>query len=339
MNKPSPIAEIIIVAVLVGFFAFACSQQPQQRPIAIVEGQEIYYPELESLGVIALSKRGLSATTAEGQQYLKDILPTLYESIIDIYALKHTALSQGFGPTPDKLNQHYEAVKQRINQAEGYEAALETLQLTDEEFKDSIKVQMAVEQLQQSTLKTFTYEPAEKEIEDYYYKNNLQFRHPYSVRVSHIFISATKSEGEDKRAEAKERAQQLKKMVGDNPAQTFAQLAMRYSQDAKTRGRGGDLGFIKRNDDILLDVFKKAAFALGDGEVSHPVETDYGYHLIWATDHDMSLEEAKPIIKRQLVVKQASEYFEQWKQKTRDGLEIRRLFDPVALEFIDASSE
>ncbi|MDP8245853.1 MAG: peptidylprolyl isomerase [Candidatus Hinthialibacter antarcticus] len=333
--RPDSNFRLLIVAVLTACFAAACSQQAAQRPIAVVEGQKIYYPELESLGVIALSKKGLSTNTPEGQAYYKEILPTLYESIIDIYALKHAALSEGYEPTPDELDAQYQAIKETINQAEGYETALKALQLSDEEFKESIQVQMAVQQLQESKLNTFTYEPDDTEIEAYYYKNNLQFRHPYSVRVSHIFISTPVSAGDDARAEAKERAEQLGKMVGNNPAKTFPQLAVRYSQDNQTKARGGDLGFIKRNDDILLETFKKAAFALGAGEVSQPIETDFGYHLIWSTDHEQSLEEAKPIIKRQMLLNKAGEFFEAWKKEMRAGLDIERLFDPVAIDSID----
>ncbi|MBZ0255274.1 hypothetical protein K8I31_04390, partial [bacterium] len=87
--------RIKLLAVLTALFAIACSQQHINRPIATVEGQEIYYPELESLGLIALSKKGLPINTEEGQKYYREILPTLYESIIDIYALKHTALAEG----------------------------------------------------------------------------------------------------------------------------------------------------------------------------------------------------------------------------------------------------
>lgn len=331
--------RIIIVAVIAAIFAVACSQQLSQRPIAIVESQEIFYPELESLGVIALSKKGLPINSEEGQAYYKEILPTLYESIIDIYALKHAALREGYEPTPSELDAHYQAIKETINQADGYEAALKSLQLSDEEFKESIKVQMAVQQLQGSKLQAFTYEPDEKEIETFYYKNNLQFRHPYSVRVSHIFISAPLSAGDDARAEARDRTEQLRKMVGENPAQTFPQLAVRYSQDNQTKARGGDLGFISRNDGILLETFKKAAFALGESEVSQPIETDFGYHLIWSTDHEQSLEEAKPIIKRRMLLNKAGEFFETWKKEMRAEIDIKRFFDPVAIEFIDETAD
>lgn len=328
-------SRIKMLAVFTALFAIACSQRNVNRPIATVEGQEIYYPELESLGLIALSKKGVPINTEEGQKYYREILPTLYESIIDIYALKHTALNEGYVPSPAELDEHYKTVKSKIDKSEGYETALKALKLSDEEFKESVKVQMAVQNLQESKLKTFTYEPTDKEVEDYYLKNNLQFRHPYSVRVSHIFISAPMSAGDEVRAKAKERAEQLLKLIGDNPAKTFAPLAVRYSDDKQTKARGGDLGFISRNDDVLLETFKKAAFALGKGEVSQPVETDYGYHLIWATDHEQSLAEAKPVIQRRMLLDKAIEFFNAWKQETREGLTIERYFDPVELKFID----
>ncbi len=62
-----------------------------------------------------------------------------------------------------------------------------------------------------------------------------------------------------------------------NKGESFAKLAEAYSLDG-TRKRGGDLGFFGRG--MMVKEFETAAFALQKGQVSGPVKTQFGYHVI-----------------------------------------------------------
>ena len=87
------------------------------------------------------------------------------------------------------------------------------------------------------------------------------------VRASHILV--------DTRADAMNIKKQL-----DNGGD-FASYAMRYSQCPSGR-LGGDLGYFKRGQ--MVKEFEDAAFALPVGQVSDPVGTQFGWHLIKVTD-------------------------------------------------------
>jgi len=84
-----------------------------------------------------------------------------------------------------------------------------------------------------------------------------------SVRVSHILVKT--------RAEALDLIKQLKQGT------KFAALAMKHSIGPSAK-KGGDLGFIRRGDTVKA--FDRAAFSLNVGEVSKPVKTRFGWHVI-----------------------------------------------------------
>lgn len=58
----------------------------------------------------------------------------------------------------------------------------------------------------------------------------------------------------------------------------FATLATRFSDDSSTRAAGGELGWFRRG--MMVPAFEQVAFSLRPGELSHPVETTYGFHVI-----------------------------------------------------------
>jgi peptidyl-prolyl cis-trans isomerase D len=90
-------------------------------------------------------------------------------------------------------------------------------------------------------------------------------------RARHILINF----GAD-REQARERIEAVAEKLAQGG--DFAALAQTYSEDPGSKSKGGDLGWIKRGQ--MLEKFEQALFALGKGEVSEPVETEFGWHLI-----------------------------------------------------------
>ena len=111
-----------------------------------------------------------------------------------------------------------------------------------------------------------------KDVQDYKarYKNEL----PPSLSISHLLVAieASNDRAAEVSAQASAIVDRLKK------GEDFASLAKQFSSDTGSREDGGDLGYFPRGR--MVPAFEEAAFALKPGEISAPVRTKFGYHVI-----------------------------------------------------------
>ena len=101
------------------------------------------------------------------------------------------------------------------------------------------------------------------------------------ITSAHILLRLPQQAGNDVQMRVKNRADSIYNAIlagGD-----FAQLAMQYSEDPGSKAQGGNIGQISRGQ--TLKEFEDAAFALRDGEVSKPVLSPVGYHIIKMLGH------------------------------------------------------
>ncbi len=126
-----------------------------------------------------------------------------------------------------------------------------------------------------------------------------EFKEPTTREASHILVK-TEAEAEAIRAQA--------------TTANFADLARQYSTDPGSKDQGGDLGTIQTG--ALVPEFEKVALALDDGEISDPVETQFGWHIITvrvSQARDIPCDEAEAqIISSQTQVKR-NEAIQKWR--------------------------
>lgn len=118
------------------------------------------------------------------------------------------------------------------------------------------------------------------EIKQYYDQHSAKFSQPEQRRASHILVPVQPGDDAQKSAAAKARADTIYQQVKANPA-NFAAVAKRESSDSGSAVQGGDLGWFAR--DAMVKPFSDKAFALRNGEISAPVRSDFGYHIIQLT--------------------------------------------------------
>jgi parvulin-like peptidyl-prolyl isomerase len=112
------------------------------------------------------------------------------------------------------------------------------------------------------------------------------------VRARHILVKAGSYATEEQKAQARERAEALRKRAAKG--EDFSALASKNSDDQITAKKGGDIGFLKKG--TMPESFDKALFALELNEISEVVETQYGFHVIKALavrEGDVPIDDAK----------------------------------------------
>lgn len=112
------------------------------------------------------------------------------------------------------------------------------------------------------------------------------------VHVAHI-LKLTRDKDEAGKAKARHDIDSIYNLVMKNP-NTFSLVAQMGSDDKASARQGGQLPWFGAGE--MVEQFDSAAFALADGEISKPVETAYGYHVIQRLESKdiPSLEELKP---------------------------------------------
>jgi peptidyl-prolyl cis-trans isomerase D len=145
---------------------------------------------------------------------------------------------------------------------------------------------------------------SDDEIKTYYEENQSEFFTPETVEARHILIKVGKDADEAAVEAARLRAQAVYERAVQG--EDFAKLAKEFSE-GPSRNQGGYLGTFGRGK--MIKPFEDKAFALKAGEISAPVRTDFGWHIIKVEKHNMAhtltLEEAQNKIRGLLSDKKA----------------------------------
>jgi len=124
--------------------------------------------------------------------------------------------------------------------------------------------------------KTANLKITEKEVKEYYEKNKENYKEPEARHIRHILIYLSKDADNATEEKALKKANEIREKLlkGAN----FEELAKMYSDDTGSKEKGGDLGIIRKGQTI--PEFEKEIFELKIGEISTPIKSPYGYHIV-----------------------------------------------------------
>jgi parvulin-like peptidyl-prolyl isomerase len=139
------------------------------------------------------------------------------------------------------------------------------------------------------------------------------------IRMQGSLVNLAPGQKELTDAEALAKALEIRQKILQGA--DFADLARTDSDDMGSSSKGGDLGFLKRGQTVPS--FEDAAFALPTGQLSQPVKTPYGYHLIKVEERKptRTFEELRPEIERTLGNEASRKFVEDLKAKTKVAID------------------
>ena len=160
----------------------------------------------------------------------------------------------GIQPDEKQINSFYAENKDRYKSEPKLKAVY--LKFSPKDYQDKIKI-------------------TEANIKDYYEQNQEQFKIPQKVEARHILIKVEEDAKEEKVNEAQKRAQDIFDLT--IKGEDFEKLAKQYSE-GPTKDNGGYLGIFDKQS--MVKPFADKAFSMEAGEISKPVRTRFGWHLI-----------------------------------------------------------
>jgi parvulin-like peptidyl-prolyl isomerase len=186
-----------------------------------------------------------------------------------------------------------------------YQAQLKQQGLSEQQVREDIRAQLVSEGIFNKV--TGSAKVSDKDIAAYYAAHRSQYGQPESRVVRHILV---KSRGQ---------AEQLYAQLRADHGATFAALAKKFSKDPGSAAQGGKLTVSKGQ---TVPPFDKVAFSLKTGEISAPVHTQYGWHIIQALSavkpaKQTPLKDVKDSIKQQLLQQKKNDAMTSWVNETK----------------------
>ncbi|MDQ4025492.1 MAG: peptidylprolyl isomerase [Actinomycetota bacterium] len=218
--------------------------------------------------------------------------------------LTPAAEERGIEVTDEEIAQEIDRIKADFENESQFEEALKEQRLTFAELEEIVQDQLLEEELQAAVVADAA--PSEDELRAYYEANLQEFE---LTRSQHILVA--------KQGLAERLARRLEVAPEGKAGKLFAKLARKHSRDPSAAENGGDLGF--QPPGSFVEPFENAAAELAVGEVSDPVQTEFGWHVIRVrARRTATFEQARPRIEAQLA--EASQD-EAWSEFLRDLFE------------------
>jgi parvulin-like peptidyl-prolyl isomerase len=235
-----------------------------------------------------------------GTPEYQDLKTRAVAFLVQRYQMRAEADELGVKVTDQDVDKKMEELKKEAfgGDEKKFQEALEREGLTEAQAREEIRDRVLQERLYEKV--TEDVEVSDEDIQAYYDKNKQQFSQPATRDVRHILV---KNKG---------RADTIHSQL-ENGGE-FAALARQFSQDQGTKKVGGKLPVTKGS---TVPAFDKVAFELDEGEVSEPVKTTFGWHIIKADgpvkpEKVTPLEEVKGQIKDNLLREKRQKELDKW---------------------------
>ena len=313
--------RILLVTALLGALAvgaLATSGCSQKDVAAKVNGDTISTTQVNEQLDQLKKQYPTMFTGADGEGRLLDFKQRIVDNLVNTKLVEQAAKDKGITVSDADIQKQVDTLRANFKDQAQFEAALKSAGMTVDTLKSSIRQQLVTNKLMEQL--AANNKVTDKDIQDYYNNNKVQFAQKAQKRASHILFKASD----------KATAQKVLKDIKAGKI-TLSEAAKKYSIDTVTAAKGGDLGW--PNGTSYVPEFQAALDKLSKGQMTGLVQSTYGWHIITVTDtraaKQQSLTEVKAQIQQIIVQKRKAEAYQTFLDQLRKDAKIEILLEDL----------
>ena len=295
-------------------------------PVATVNGEKISKAQLNEAFDKAVQMTGVNAADLTSEQKMEGYRQILDELITEKLVSKAAA---GVTVPQSEVDAQIAKIKAQFPSEEDFGKQLATVGQSPEQLGEMVRKMLQQQQWLESEIASKT-EVSDEEAKKFYEANKAEFEQPETVKASHILFRVNKEDSEEvvnKKLEQAKTAEARAKKGED-----FATLAKELSEEPGAKESAGDLGFFPK--DRMVPEFASAAFSQKVGDISDPVRTQFGWHIIKVTDKKaagtLPYDEVKAQLIAYLKAKKQEEAAQALLKSLRSSAQIESSLPPPA---------
>ena len=300
--KISRLVLLLCVLASIGLAGCGGDEDVPADAVAVVDGQEIAKSDYDAL--IAQAKKSYKNQKREfpaaGSQEFQTLRNQAVQFLVQREQFEQKAEDLDVEVTDKQVDARLEQIKKQYfgGDQKKFEKQLKEQGITEKQVRNDIRAQIVSEKIFAKV--TGDAKVTDEEIAAYYAKNKTQYSQPESRDVRHILVK-TKKQADDLYTQLQNGA-------------NFAALAKKFSEDTGSKANGGKLTISKGQ---TVAPFDQTAFLLKKNDISKPVKTEFGYHIIQPlTDTKPAkvtpLKDVQASIKQQLQQTEKNEAMTKW---------------------------
>jgi peptidyl-prolyl cis-trans isomerase SurA len=308
MKRLNSCAGIVVAVVLGVFLPSLLRATVIEQVIVVIDGEPYTLSDIKEYAKVRMGREFASGDLNPLAAPDREVL----EQFITEKLLAEEVKKAGIRVSDQDVDQYIKQIKERNRITDNdLQAALTREGVTLEKYRASISAEIEKSEIINRQVRTRVNITPE-DIERYYELNQRKFRTEERVRLRHILLSLPREAPAAREEAALEKAREIRRRALSG--EDFAGLARSHS-DGAGAADGGDIGWMKRG--ALLTEIEDVAFQkLSAGEVSEPLRTGLGYHVIKLENKDpgrlQALSEVRAKIREQLYATALDERYQKW---------------------------
>jgi parvulin-like peptidyl-prolyl isomerase len=243
--------------------------------VATVNGQNITKQQLQDLFNAAIQTSGAKIGDLNAQQQLGGYTQLLQDLIMDKLVAEAASTEK---VSDADVDAELAKIKGQFPDDKAFQDQIAQAGMTPEKLKENIRTGLQQSRWMKSQVKTT--EVTDEQAKTFYESNIKEFEQPQTVKASHILFMVDPDASADVVKQKEEAAAKAAQRAA--AGEDFTKLAKELSEEPGASESGGDLGFFPK--DRMVPEFAEVAFAQKVGDISKPVKTQFGCHVIKVTD-------------------------------------------------------